>query len=193
MKLNFWPYVLEKGKGSECYEQPFTLVDNQKAVWNIACDRVWVVAVRGKTCFPRFQGGAGDYNVILSLVQSIPVEPRWITEGKLKEWVQASTAKAEIKLGQIFGFYVDLVRVAKLLDTCQTGGFKVWDSSALAHNACLGLADKDERLRLFLMGCATEVEERIGAPVLDVSDVPEAPLDEQDIERTIFDMAMHGG
>jgi hypothetical protein len=132
----------------EWFKTPFTVVDIKGTVWNVATDRAWIVAAKGKGHYPRWSGNMAQLNVILGLIQSLPVDPRIVEVSVLKQWASSDHT------GKIMGASVDLKRLAKLLDLLR-GSLQIWDaSSVMRQDPCLGMCQ--EVLRIFLMGQAQE-------------------------------------
>ncbi|KKK97974.1 hypothetical protein LCGC14_2647370, partial [marine sediment metagenome] len=51
--------------GELFFAEPFTLVDRESKVWNCVSDRVWFLAIKGKSQYLRWPGHGGDMNRML--------------------------------------------------------------------------------------------------------------------------------
>lgn len=129
----------------EWFKNPFTVVDTKGSVWNVATDRIWIVAVRGKGQYPRWPGNMAQLNVILSLIQSLPVEPRVVEASVLKQWASSGN------IGKIMGTILDLGKLSKIMNLFPEGSLQIWDAnSVMRKDPCLGMGLHD--VRAFLMG-----------------------------------------
>jgi hypothetical protein len=130
----------------EWFKAPFTVVDIKGTVWNIATDRAGIVAVKGKGRYPRWSGNMAQLNVMLGLLQSLPVEPRVVGAPTLKQW----TSSGEI--GKVMGAIIDLRKLGRLLNLFPAeGDLQIWDaSSVMREDPCLGMGAQN--IRAFLMG-----------------------------------------
>lgn len=128
----------------EWFKTPFTVVDIKGSVWNVATDRAWIVAAKGKGKYPRWPGNMAQLNVMLGLIQSLPVEPRVVGASVLKQWASSGD------IGKVMGATIDLEKLGKLMSLFPED-LQVWDaSSVMRKDPCLGMGTQD--LRVFLMG-----------------------------------------
>lgn len=165
------------------FATPFTVVDARRSVWNVVTDRAWIVAVRGKGQYPRWPGDMAHLNVMLSLLQAIPVEPRVVDTEVLRNWAMAREG-----FGSVLGITVDLKRLEKPLGIVHKKYVQIWDaSSVMRQTPCLAVTSMD--VRMFLMGCVQDASHvfdtvkltRVSGPK------PEKPTPE---EWSGFDLAM---
>ncbi len=65
---------LMKYVGSEdpVFTHPFTMMDRKGAVWTIATDKIWFVAVRGEGTAPRFKGDSTGFFALLNILHYDP-------------------------------------------------------------------------------------------------------------------------
>lgn len=171
----------------EWFKQPFTVVDVKGSVWNVATDRVWLVAAKGKSKYPRWPGNAAQLNVVLGLIQSVPVEPRVVTTEVLQGWVGSDP---ENKLGKIMGAVTHLGRLGDLLGLLPAGDVHMWDaSSVMRQDPCLGIESKD--LRIFLMGYKKDTEpDRVFDAMTLTRPLEDKPKDPPPEEWEGFDLVM---
>lgn len=122
------PYALRQidreEDGDEHFFRPFTLVDSHNDVWDIATNRKWLVAFKGHGQYPRWGGDADTFLTLLRLIQTEPIEPRWVALDKLVEW---SKGAGKDDLGRLLGAVVSLDKVALLLGLV-TDRIQVWNS-----------------------------------------------------------------
>lgn len=136
---------LQPFSGTETwFAHPFTVVDLKGAVWNVVTDRAWIFAVKGRGRYPRWSGNMSQLNIMLGLIQSIPVDPRVIDTDTFKAWASSD------KLGKVMDIVLDLERLEKLLSLFLTKNLQVWDASSMTKQPCLGL--DQEGMKAFLMG-----------------------------------------
>lgn len=65
---------LMKYVGSEdpVFTHPFTMVDRKGAIWTIATDKIWFVAVRDNGMAPRFKGDSTGFFALLNILHYEP-------------------------------------------------------------------------------------------------------------------------
>ena len=186
--MDLQPYVMQDKEGLcfDWFRQPFTLVDIKASVWNVATDRVWFVARRGKGEYPRWKGDAEGFNVMISLIQAVPVDPHEVVVEELSEWV----AKGD--LGRILDVVVSLDRVKELLKLVRSERVLAWNAAPVLRGLpCLALVL--DRLKLFLMGHG-EVSSDAKITPIDVNVLTRCPkkvVDQDDSrEHEGFNLAM---
>lgn len=143
MKIDLRPYT-----GSDkWFSQPFTVVDTKSQVWNVATDRVWLVAQRGRSRYPRWLGDMAQLSIILGLIQSPPLNPRIANLFDLKEWADNVEGS-----GRILGVTVDLGKLSELLRLPTHHEVQVWDASSITRQEPCLVLDISEDFRAILMG-----------------------------------------
>lgn len=140
--IDLHPYT-----GTETWlANPFTAADLKGRVWNIATDRVWLIAARGKGKYPRWPGDTAQLNVVLGFVQSVQVKPRTVETSVLRTWAALGGA------GKVLKVVVDLNRLHKLLSLVSAPHVRIWDArSVTRQDPCLGIEVAPD-FRMFLMG-----------------------------------------
>lgn len=158
------------------FAKPFTVVDLKGEVWNVATDRSHLVAVRGRGRYSRWSGDMGQLNVMLSFIQSTPVEPRIAYTDELLDWASDNDC------GKVLGVTLDTKRLKDLLSLVPSSEVEVWDAKSIVRqDPCLGISSGAD-FKLFLMGYVAEGP----VSVLD-SSLLRDPSDE---EMSGFDLAM---
>lgn len=169
----------------EWIAKPFTVVDLKGSVWNVATDRAWLVAVRGRGHYPRWSGDMAQLNVILGLIQAVQVEPRIVGTEVLKSWALGGG------VGKIMGVTVDREKLAKVVSLVPTSFpyIRIWNaSSVMRQDPCLAI-HTSLGMKMYLMGRASGE-----GPVFDVMKLTREPQPEKP-EPTpegwdAFDLAM---
>lgn len=158
------------------FVRPFTLVGGKRTIWNVACDRVWLVAFKGDSCFERWQGCGEHLSSMLKYIQSKPVKPHGVEVTTLVDWIGSKPKKSE--LGRICGAALSLDRMLKLLQLVPSDRVQLWDASVLAWDQpCLGM--QDANFRAVIMGHDPK----------EITAV-EREFDPTPPERSAFDLAM---
>ena len=186
MGIDLQPYTLVKPKepGDEHFLRPFTIVDSTAAVWNVATNRNWLVAVRGKGNYPRWSGDAESFNMMLSLIQAEPIEPYEVEADKLSAWL-----KDREELGRVLDVVISLSKLRSILNVGVAEKMLLWNVTKVAQNQpCIALAE--DRVRLILMGHdEPKIEKGTTITLVDPELLTPVTI-EPSGERAAFDLAM---
>jgi hypothetical protein len=190
MTIDLQPYTLVKATEpvDKCFLRPFTIVDKTAAVWNVATNRNWLVAVRGKGQYSRWKGNAVSFNTMLGLIQAEPTDPYEVESDPLTQWL-----KDKEGLARVLGVVVSIDKLRLILNVGITEKMLLWNISKVTENQpCIALAEKG--VRLVLMGHdESKIEkgtsiEPIESSLLVKASGPLKPGNE--MEQGGFDLAM---
>jgi len=158
-KLDLSPFVFttegDPG-GLQAYGKPFSVVDVAGNVWNVATNRVWLVAVEGKAVYGRWKGAGDTLNMILNYIQCHKVDPYLVSVAKLQEWTtKGSVGLLRFPSGRYMLLQLHMLATVLQIHTKDT--IELWDAkTTAAHMPCLGLAEPGRRA--VLMGYDKGVE-----------------------------------
>ncbi len=132
----------------EVFKRPFSLVDRENKVWDVATDQAVFVAVRRRAQFPRFKGDGWELVQMLTWIQGPVEDPHSIRPSDLLQWVGPSPGGC----GVILGVSVDLVRLSKLLVSAPAKKVTLWRPEDLVKDPrCLAF-EVGGKWRALLMG-----------------------------------------
>lgn len=117
--------------------EPFTLVDRQGKTWNVASNRVWWIAFRGKAKAPRWKGEGEELTLMLRFLHTPPEEPEKVKVETLKEWIDGVAPK---KKGVILGAVFTLSFVKRVIETAPKETIKIWSAKkAVGDGRSIGM------------------------------------------------------